>query len=241
MAFCFQKLYERVNFMHIPDGFLDVKTIATTAAISAYAIKKDVEKTRKILGDRDIPVMGVMAAFIFAAQMVNFPIMAGTSGHLLGAALATALMGPYSAGLVITTVLIVQCIFFQDGGLLALGANILNMAVVAPMVAYFIIAAMKRNFHFSGVDTVAIFAASWLSVVTASVFASLELALSGTVALKAVLAPMVSIHALIGVGEGLITVAAVAYIGKVLNIKPDEGSRYFSTDAESMNGGGSAK
>lgn len=226
--------------MHIPDGFLDAKTIVTTAVISAYAIKKDVEKTRKILGDRDIPVMGVMAAFIFAAQMVNFPVMAGTSGHLLGAALATALMGPYSAGLVMATVLIVQSLFFQDGGLLALGANILNMAVVAPLVANYIFVTTKRHIRFSGADTVATFAASWFSVVTASVFASLELALSGTAALKMVLVPMVAVHALIGVGEGLITTAAVAYIGRVLNLKADAGIKNFIENAARIDKGGSA-
>ncbi|MDI3480702.1 MAG: cobalt/nickel transport system permease protein [Tepidanaerobacteraceae bacterium] len=238
--FALKKLYERVNFMHIPDGFLDAKTIVTTAVISAYAIKKNVEKTRKILGDRDIPVMGVMAAFIFAAQMVNFPVMAGTSGHLLGAALATTLLGPYSAGLIMATVLIVQSIFFQDGGLLALGANILNMAVVAPMVSYFVFAAIKRSFHFSGADSIASFAAAWFSVVTASVFASLELALSGTAALKMVLVPMVAVHALIGVGEGLITTAAVAYIGRVLNLKADAGMKYIAANAGSMDEGGSS-
>ncbi|WP_245984676.1 energy-coupling factor ABC transporter permease [Biomaibacter acetigenes] len=232
------KKKERVNFMHIPDGFLDAKTVITTAAISAYAIKNDVEKARRNLGDRDIPVLGVMAAFIFAAQMVNFPVMAGTSGHLLGAALATILLGPYSAGLIMATVLIVQSLFFQDGGLLALGANIFNMAVVAPLAAYYIYVTIKRYIRFSGADTLATFTASWFSVVVAAVFTSLELALSGTVPFKIVILPMAMVHAAIGIGEGLITTVAVAYIGRVLNLKAGFGIKNSVEPAIDVDGGG---
>lgn len=226
--------------MHIPDGFLDAKTIITTAAISAYAIKNDVEKARRSLGDRDIPVLGVMAAFIFAAQMVNFPVMAGTSGHLLGAALATILLGPYSAGLIIASVLIVQSLFFQDGGILALGANILNMAVASPMAAYYIYVALKKYVRFTCADTIATFAASWFSVMVAAVFTSFELALSGTVPLKIVILPMAMVHAAIGIGEGLITTVAVAYIGRVLNLKAGFGIKNSVETAIDVDGGGRA-
>ncbi|TYP57877.1 energy-coupling factor ABC transporter permease [Thermosediminibacter litoriperuensis] len=204
--------------MHIPDGFLDAKTVVATAAASAFALKHNMAKVKEELNERELPALGVMAAFIFAAQMVNFPVMAGTSGHLLGAALAAVLVGPYSAGLILTTVLIVQCLFFQDGGLTALGANILNIAVAAPFVAQFVYNAV-RKFNFAGSGTAATFLSAWFSVMAAAFLTSAELALSGTVRLGAVLTPMMIVHAVIGIGEGLITCAAVAYVGRVLNLK----------------------
>jgi cobalt/nickel transport system permease protein len=216
--------------MHIPDGFLDAKTVVATAAVSACALKHNVAKAKEELNERELPALGVMAAFIFAAQMVNFPVMAGTSGHLLGAALAAVVLGPYSAGLIITTVLIVQCLFFQDGGLTALGANILNMAVAAPLVANFVYNSVKK-FKFTGSGTAATFLAAWFSVMAAAFMTSVELAFSGTVSLGTVLPPMMVVHAVIGIGEGLITSVAVAYIGRILNLKakacpnPDGGGR----------------
>jgi cobalt/nickel transport system permease protein len=216
--------------MHIPDGFLDAKTVVATAAVSACALKHNVAKAKEELNERELPALGVMAAFIFAAQMVNFPVMGGTSGHLLGAALAAVVLGPYSAGLIITTVLIVQCLFFQDGGLTALGANILNMAVAAPLVANFVYNFVKK-FKFAGSGTVATFLAAWFSVMAAAFMTSVELAFSGTVSLGTVLPPMMVVHAVIGIGEGLITSVAVAYIGRILNLKakpcpnPDAGGR----------------
>lgn len=201
--------------MHIPDGFLDAKTWVSTAAISAGALGYSIKKTREAFSERTVPVMGVLAAFIFAAQMVNFPIAGGTSGHLLGAALATVLLGPWSSGLILSTVLIIQCLFFNDGGLTALGGNILNMAFVGSLLAYAVhrlvsgIARGKRG------EQVAIFLASWVSVVGAAFAATVELAFSGTVPFSVAFAAMMGWHALIGLGEGLITVTVVSYVHSV--------------------------
>ncbi|HBT48204.1 MAG TPA: cobalamin biosynthesis protein CbiM [Peptococcaceae bacterium] len=192
--------------MHIPDGFLDAKTWLGAAAVSGVAVGYGLKKTGEALQDRQIPVLGVLGAFIFAAQMVNFPVGGGTSGHLLGAALATALLGPWSATLILTTVLIIQALFFADGGITALGANVLNMAVIAPMVAHCVYRLL------GGVRPLSIFLGSWCSVIAAAAATALELALAGTVPLSAVLAAMVGWHLLIGIGEGLITCAFVAFV-----------------------------
>ena len=123
--------------MHIPDGFLNGATIATTTVISVGGIGNALRLTGKKLKEKQIPLMGVLAAFIFAAQMLNFPIAGGTSGHFVGAALAAVLLGPWTAILIMTCVLIAQCLIFQDGGLLALGANILNMGVIGCLTGYY--------------------------------------------------------------------------------------------------------
>ncbi|NPV54251.1 MAG: energy-coupling factor ABC transporter permease [Firmicutes bacterium] len=165
------------------------------------------------------PLMGVMGAFIFAAQMLNFPVAGGTSGHLIGGVLAATLLGPYRATLVMTAILIVQCLLFQDGGLTALGANVLNMGVIATMIGYAVFVAVRKAFG-GGVRGVSrgAFVASWFSVVLAAAAASLELALSGTAPLGVVLPAMVGWHMLIGIGEGLITAGVVAYLA---HVRPD--------------------
>ncbi|MGB9814025.1 MAG: energy-coupling factor ABC transporter permease [Thermovenabulum sp.] len=203
--------------MHIPDGFLDAKTLITTAALSAYVLKKDVDKAKEILNEKDAPILGVLSAFVFAAQMVNFPVMAGTSGHFLGAALLTYMMGPHLAGLAMSAVLILQCLLFQDGGLLALGANILNMAVAAPLTAYYVLKIIDSKIP--GKKTFGLVLAGWSSVVIAAIFCSFELYASGVGKLQAIIIPMLTIHALIGIGEGLITVAVVSFINKVRKVK----------------------
>lgn len=197
--------------MHIPDGFLDTKTWVTTAALSTAAVGYAVRKTRGELGERQVPTLGVLAAFIFAAQMVNFPIVGGTSGHLLGAVLAAVLLGPWSASIVMTTVLAVQALFFQDGGITALGANVFNMGVVGVAVGYGIyrlISGLAPNRTGKLVGT---FVASWASVVAASLVASVELAASGTMPFRVALVAMTGWHVVIGLGEGIITTAVVAY------------------------------
>lgn len=130
--------------MHIPDGVLNVYTIAGTSLLTAGALRQSIKEAQQQLEDRQVPLLGVMGAFIFAAQMVNFKIGTGTSGHFLGAALTGIMLGPWSAGLVLTTVLIIQCLFFADGGIAALGANALNMAVIAPHVASFLYRRITR-------------------------------------------------------------------------------------------------
>ncbi|HOV78894.1 MAG TPA: energy-coupling factor ABC transporter permease [Bacillota bacterium] len=200
--------------MHIPDGFLDTGTIVGTYVLSAGAVGYGIRKTREELNERQIPVLGVLAAFIFAAQMVNFPIIGGTSGHLLGAALAAVLLGPWASSIIISTVLIIQCLFFQDGGLTALGGNIFNMGVVGSFAAYWIYTALKK-LPGRNVEMFRIFAASWASVVLASLAATAELALSGTVPFKIAFVAMMSWHVIIGVGEGIITALAVSFVRRV--------------------------
>ncbi|MGB9661129.1 MAG: energy-coupling factor ABC transporter permease [Moorellaceae bacterium] len=194
--------------MHIPDGFLDTKTWVGAAALSSAAVGYSLKRTRAFLGDRQVPALGVMAAFIFAAQMVNFPVGGGTSGHLLGAALATALLGPWSSTLILTSVLLIQALFFADGGITALGANVLNMAVIASWVAhvFYRLLGIRRPWG--------VFLGSWCSVMVAAIACALELALSGTIPLSVVLPAMAAWHALIGVGEGLITCAVTALVAR---------------------------
>jgi cobalt/nickel transport system permease protein len=199
--------------MHIPDGFLNTSTAVITWAASAGGVTYAVRRVSKELDERQVPLMGVSAAFIFAAQMLNFSVAGGTSGHLLGGALAAILLGPWAGMLVITSVLAVQALLFQDGGLLALGANVFNMAVIGVLLGWAVYAGVKRLFGGKTWSTmVGGFAAAWLSVVVASLVASVELAVSGASPWGVVVPAMASVHALIGIGEGLITVAVLAFL-----------------------------
>jgi cobalt/nickel transport system permease protein len=205
--------------MHIPDGFVDIPTAVTTGGVSLGAVAFSLRRTRKNLGERTIPLLGVTAAFIFAAQMLNFPVAGGTSGHFLGAMFAVALMGPWAASIVLTVVLIVQALAMADGGITALGANVLNMAVVAVFSGFALLWLLKRLLPRTLTGyLVSVAVASWVSVVLASGAASLELAVSGTVPLGVALPAMVSVHMIIGLGEALITTALVA---AVLATRPD--------------------
>jgi cobalt/nickel transport system permease protein len=199
--------------MHIPDGFVSGPVAGVGFAVAGVAIGFAVWKTNRTLRERFVPLMGVMAAFIFAAQMMNFPVAGGTSGHMVGGALAAILLGPWAAMIVMTSVVGVQALIFQDGGLAALGDNVFNMAVVACLVGYVVYMVFMR---FSQVAPwaryVAAFAAAWLSVEIAAIACSFELALSDTSPLSVALPAMMGVHAAIGVGEGLITVAAVAFV-----------------------------
>jgi cobalt/nickel transport system permease protein len=199
--------------MHIPDGFLNVATLATTAAVSAGGIGGAVRMVGKKLGEKQVPLMGILAAFIFAAQMLNFPVAGGTSGHVIGAALAAILLGPWAAVLIMSCVLIAQSLIFQDGGLLALGANIFNMGIVASFSAYYVYklvtwlaGANRRGTLIGG------FTAAWVSVFLASIFCAIELAVSGSSPFGVVLPAMAGVHALIGIGEGLITGAVLVLV-----------------------------
>jgi len=196
--------------MHIPDGFLSLAVSSICWAITAIIIGLAISKTNKSLGERQIPLMGVMAAFIFAAQMINFPVAGGTSGHLLGGALAAIVLGPWAGMLVMTAVIAVQALLFQDGGLVVMGANILNMGLVTVAVGYGLYrSTLNRSKNFK--LTVAGIA-SWLSVMTGALLTSLQLWLSGTSDLQIVIPAMLGVHALIGLGESLITVAALSFI-----------------------------
>ncbi len=199
--------------MHIPDGFVSTGTAAATWLASAGSIGYAVRRVNRELHERQVPLMGVTAAFIFAAQMMNFTIAGGTSGHLLGGALAAILLGPWAAMLVLTSVLAVQALLFQDGGLLALGANVFNMAVVGVLVGWVAYTALRRLLgESSRAMLFGGFAAAWLSVFVASLVAAAELAISGTSPWAVALPAMGLVHALIGVGEGLITVGVLAFL-----------------------------
>jgi cobalt/nickel transport system permease protein len=199
--------------MHIPDGFLSLPVAAGTYVASGGSLAYAVRRTTAGLREKQVPLMGVMGAFIFAAQMLNFPVAGGTSGHLIGAALATILLGPWAGMLIMTSVLIVQALIFQDGGLLALGANVLNMGVVACLIASVAYTGMVR---FLGTGKRAVlasgFVAAWASVVAAAVLCALELALSGIAALAVVLPAMTLIHVLIGIGEGMVTAGVMVFL-----------------------------
>lgn len=206
--------------MHIPDGFLDIKTCVTTTIASAGVLRYSIKRTKKLLNERQIPTLGIMSAFIFAGQMINFPVAGGTSGHLLGAGLATILLGPWSASLIMTTVLIVQCLFFQDGGITVLGPNIFNMAIIGVAVShitYTLLSKLKVNKY------MVTFITAWISVMMTAIFASIELAVSGTVSLKVVLPAMLGWHTLIGIGEGIITAVVVSSVKNTgINLLEDQ-------------------
>jgi cobalt/nickel transport system permease protein len=200
--------------VHIPDGFLDTKTAITTGVLSAAGLGAALRHTSRHVRSRQIPMIGLTAAFVFVAQMINFPVAGGTSGHLLGATLAVVLLGPSAAVIVMSCVLIIQALIFADGGLLALGANVFNMALVAPLTAYLIYRGMHSMLRNQRGQLIAASAAAWCSVVAASVVCAGELALSGTVAWNLALPAMAGIHSLIGIGEALITMLVLAAIAR---------------------------
>lgn len=199
--------------MHIPDGFLSVIVSVVFWVISIIIVGIALRKTNQTLGERQVPLMGVLAAAIFAGQMLNFSVTGGTSGHLLGAAIATILLGPWPAILVMTSVVSVQAVLFQDGGILALGANIFNMAVVGVFVSYAVYIFFKRIFKANtwGIF-VAGFLAAWSSIFIASLSCALQLALSGTSPANIAVPAMGGIHAIIGIGEALITTGALGFV-----------------------------
>lgn len=206
--------------MHVPDGFFDLpmSLLAFVVAIGVLAVA--VVKARSTLDDRTAPLAGLTAVFVFAAEMVNFPIAAGTSGHLIGAALAAILVGPWAAMLVMTVVITVQALLFADGGLTALGINLLNLAVVAVIVGWLVFRLGARMARSRTALAVVAGIAGFLSVVASAGAFVIEYAIGGTtaVSLTAVAAAMGGIHALIGVAEGVITGLVVA---AVLASRPD--------------------
>ncbi len=208
-----------VQPMHIPDGFLSTAVAVALWVISAVVIAVAFRRVGKELGEREVPVMGVLAAAIFAGQMLNFTVAGGTSGHLMGAALATILLGPWASVIILTCVVGVQALIFQDGGLLALGANIFNMGIVGTTVSF---AAFSLVRKLSGGQKWGLYAggflAGWLSIFIAALAVALQLALSGTSPANIAIPAMAGVHALIGIGEGLITLGAVSL---VMAARPD--------------------
>ncbi|HQJ15049.1 MAG TPA: energy-coupling factor ABC transporter permease [Candidatus Omnitrophota bacterium] len=203
--------------MHIPDGFLSTGTWVTTWLISAGGLGACIRQASRSLKDKVVPLMGVMSAFVFAAQMLNFPVAGGTSGHFLGGVLAAVLLGPCAGAIVIAVVLMVQCLIFQDGGLTALGANIFNMSFIGTIGGYLIYrlcnGVFGRRFIIASIAV-----ASWASVILASSACSLQLVISGTSAFNVVFPAMLGVHALIGIGEAVITCLVVSF---VIKVRPD--------------------
>ena len=207
--------------MHMPDGFIDAPVSVAAGIIAVGGIAYCIRGARRTLDERMAPMAGLTAAFIFAVQMLNFPVAAGTSGHLLGGALAAVLIGPYAGALAVTTVLIVQALLFADGGLTALGLNIINMAFVTTVVAWLVFRGLtkvlpKTRASVVGAGTVG----ALLSVPAAALAFTLEYALGGTATfdVSQVLAAMVGVHGLIGIGEAVITGLTLS---AVLAARPD--------------------
>ncbi|RJP55496.1 MAG: cobalamin biosynthesis protein CbiM [Deltaproteobacteria bacterium] len=219
--------------MHVPDGFVSGGVNAITYIISAGISVFAVREANKKLGDKQVPLLGVVAAFIFAAQMLNFPVAGGTSGHFLGALLAASLLGPWMSCLIMTVVLTIQCLLFADGGLTALGTNIFNMGIIGGVLCYYILVALKSIFpkNKSGY-LVSVAISSLMSVVLGASACAVELAISGTSPLGIVLPAMASVHVLIGIGEAIITTAVV---GLILNTRPDLVGTYSYQDAGTFN------
>ncbi|GGJ23673.1 energy-coupling factor ABC transporter permease [Streptomyces brasiliensis] len=207
--------------MHVPDGFIDAPTSAVTGVVAAGAVAVSLRGARRELDERTAPLAGLVAAFIFAVQMLNFPVAAGTSGHLLGGALAAILVGPCTGVLCVSVVLLMQGILFADGGLTALGVNITDMAIVTTVVAYAVFRALVKVLPRKRRSvTVASFVAALVSVPAAAVAFTLIYAIGGTtdVSLGKVATAMVGVHVLIGIGEAVITALTV---GAVVAVRPD--------------------
>ena len=199
--------------LHIPDGFLSTAVSLVGWVLAIAAIAYALRQTREQLGDKQIPLMGVLAAFIFAAQALNFPVAGGTTGHLLGSALAAILMGPWAAVLIMASVVSIQGLVFQDGGVFALGFNLVNMAVLAPLVAHLVYQLVRRVLG-AGRNSLLVgaVAAGWISIMVGAVAIAVQLATSGTSPLAVGLPAMAAVHAVLGVGEALITAGALAFL-----------------------------
>ena len=201
--------------MHIPDGFIDLKTSAAFSAAAAIAVGGAVKGARNQLSEQSAPLAGLTAVFIFAVQMLNFPVAAGTSGHLLGAALAMVLVGPYAATLALSVVLIIQAFLFADGGLTALGLNIFNMGVLGVWASFGIFLILKKFLPKTKSSIVfASFIAALLSVPAAAAGFVVQYAIgaNATFSVSAVLSAMIGTHVLIGIGEGIITALTVSAV-----------------------------
>ncbi|MGD6744941.1 energy-coupling factor ABC transporter permease [Streptomyces sp. BH106] len=208
--------------MHVPDGFINAPVSAATGVVAAGAVAVSLRGARRELGsERAAPLAGLVAAFIFAVQMLNFPVAAGTSGHLLGGALAAILVGPYTGVLCVSVVLLMQGVLFADGGLTALGVNITDMAITTTVVAYLVFRGLVKLLPRKRRSiTVASFVAALLSVPAAAVVFTLIYAIGGTtdVSIGKVATAMVGVHILIGIGEAVITALTV---GAVVAVRPD--------------------
>ena len=201
------------QLMHAPDGFLSVPIAVVMWVITVVAVGIAVRRTNRTLDERVVPLLGVTAAFVFAAQMFNFQVVGGTSGHLLGGVLAGVLLGPWAGTLVMVCVVAVQALVFQDGGLVVMGANIFNMGLVGTLGGFYlyrVLAGLLGGEARARIPAAGI--AAWVSVVAGSACMAVELGLSGTSPLSIAVPAMLGVHVLIGIGEALITMAALGFI-----------------------------
>ncbi len=203
--------------MHIPDGLMDPTVLVIGWLVALPVVAYAIYKVSKTIDEKTVPFMAVLAAGIFVAQMLNFPVGGGTTGHLVGATLACILLGVYGSVMVMTVILVIQCLMFGDGGITALGLNLLNMAVIAPFATFFVIKLLKRQNQY-----VSTFTASWIAVFFASTACALQLAFSyslsgGEYGIEGIISipAMMGWHALIGIGEGLVTTGIIAFLAKV--------------------------
>ncbi|MCA9978176.1 MAG: PDGLE domain-containing protein [Anaerolineales bacterium] len=208
-------IFADVLWLHVPDGFLSPGIAIFCWALALLAVGLAVRNARETFDERLVPLAGVMAAFIFAGQMINFPVAGGTSGHLVGASLAAIVLGPWLGILVMTAVIILQALLFQDGGLVVMGANILVMGVTPALISYGLFRSAAKRSRRMQLVTVA--GAAWLSVMGAALLTALLLGFSGTSSFRIAVPALLGVHALIGIGEALITVAALSFI---MNARP---------------------
>jgi cobalt/nickel transport system permease protein len=207
--------------VHIPDGFINAPTSLAAGAVAAGGVGVSLRRAAQTLQEKQAPLAGLVAAYIFAVQMLNFPVAAGTSGHLLGGCLAAVLVGPWAGALCVSVVLLVQGLLFADGGLSALGLNIINMALVTAWGGYVVFLLLRRALPATKRSvTVSAGVAAGTSVVLASLAFVVEYAIGGNggASVGTVVAAMVGVHTLIGIGEGIITALTV---GVVLGVRPD--------------------
>lgn len=201
--------------MHIPDGFIDPPTSAAFGVAAAAGVAVALRGARTRMDERLAPLAGLTTVFVFAVQMLNFPVAAGTSGHLIGAALATVLVGPWAAALAMTIVLVVQAFLFADGGLSALGLNVVNLSIVAVVAAHLVFVAARAVLPRSKSSVVAAAAiAAWVSVPVSAAAFTVQYWIGGeaTYSVGSVLGAMLSTHALIGLGEAVITALTVSTV-----------------------------
>ncbi len=218
--------------MHIPDGFLTNRIAVSFDAVSAAGVLFSAGRVKLEEAGRKVPIMGVLAAFVFAAQMLNFPVIGGTSGHLIGGALLGILLGPMAGFLTIATVVIAQALFLQDGGLIALGANIFNIGAVATFGGYAVFRLLGGAGRTGRFRTATAFVAGWVSLLLSAASCAFQMALSGAIPLRIGLPAMVGYHAVIGIIEGGLTAGIIAFLGRVRPDLLDSNSRGLSGIAD---------
>jgi cobalt/nickel transport system permease protein len=207
--------FASVQALHIPDGFLSLLIAAAAWVLAVIFITMAIRNSQESFDEKLVPLAGIMAAFIFAGQMINFPVAGGTSGHFIGAALAAVVLGPWLGILVMTAVIVLQALLFQDGGLVVMGANILVMGVTPALISYGLYRMVANRNRRTQILTAS--GAAWLSVMGAALLTALLLGFSGTSSFRIAVPALLGVHAFIGIGEALITAAALSFI---MNARP---------------------